>query len=341
MNRQVFIEFIKDQITFTLAIYGSSLLVIVFYWLQLRQEIEVIYPLLLVTFVYVIFMIFRAFSYLNFNKILETLTGRLDQRYLQGKRLTDEQKNVIDTIKKLENKSLKKLNQLELENENKYKVISQIIHNIKTPTSVIDLIVQNSKEEKVNTYEVIEKINKENRLINDNLNQVLSYLRLDYFQNDYLIEETDLILQLRELINLKKTSFIYNQVFPQLLVEDETLTVLTDKKWNKHLLDQIISNAIKYTAIKKTEKSVCFRIEKDGDRVHLIIEDSGIGISEFDLKRVFEPFFTGENGRKVRNATGIGLHISKSIADRLNHQVKLSSKEGKGTKVVVSYLTKL
>lgn len=201
MNRQVFIEFIKDQITFTLAIYGSSLLVIVFYWLQLRQEIEVIYPLLLVTFVYVIFMIFRAFSYLNFNKILETLTGRLDQRYLQGKRLTDEQKNVIDTIKKLENKSLKKLNQLELENENKYKVISQIIHNIKMPTSVIDLIVQNSKEEKVNTtYEVIEKINKENRLINDNLNQVLSYLRLDYFQNDYSIEETDLILQLRELM---------------------------------------------------------------------------------------------------------------------------------------------
>jgi len=92
LNRQVFIEFIKDQISFTLAIYGSSLLVIVFYWLQLRQEIEVIYPLLLVTFVYVIFMIFRAFSYLNFNKILETLNGRLDQRYLQGKRLTDEQK---------------------------------------------------------------------------------------------------------------------------------------------------------------------------------------------------------------------------------------------------------
>jgi len=55
-------------------------------------------------------------------------------------------------------------------------------------------------------------------------------------------------------------------------------------------LDQIISNAIKYTAIKEAEKSVCFRIEKDGDRVHLIIEDSGIGISEFDLKRVFETF---------------------------------------------------
>jgi len=128
-------------------------------------------------------------------------------------------KKVIDTIKKLENRSLKKLNQIENENENKYKVISQIIHNIKTPTSVIDLIVQNSKEEKTNTYEVIEKINKENRLINDNLNQVLSYLRLDYFQNDYSIEETDLILHLRELINLKKTSFIYNQVFPQLLVE--------------------------------------------------------------------------------------------------------------------------
>lgn len=341
MNRKIFIEFIKDQISFTLAIFGSSSLVIVFYWLQLGQAIEVIYPLLLVTFVYVIFMIFRASSYLSFNKILQTLNGKLDDHLFQGKRLTDEQKKVVDTIKKLENKSLQKFNQLELENENKYKVISQIIHNIKTPTSVIDLIVQNSKEEKTNTDEVIEKINKENRLINDNLNQVLSYLRLDYFQNDFLIEETDLTQQLRELINLKKASFIYNQVFPQLIVEDETITVLTDKKWNRLLVDQIISNAIKYTAIQKSKKSVYFRIERDGDRVHLIIEDTGIGIAESDLKRVFEPFFTGENGRKIRNATGIGLHISKNIADRLNHQIKLSSIEGKGTKVIVSYLTKM
>ncbi|OIJ17610.1 hypothetical protein BKP37_03750 [Anaerobacillus alkalilacustris] len=341
MNKKVLINFFKDHLLFTFALYGSSALVITFFWLQTNHQIELIYPLILVSFVYLIFMIIRAYRYLTFHQLVENANGRLDDVSIKGSKWTEEQRMVIEKIKSMADDSLAKVNQLEMQNENKYKIISQIIHNIKTPTSVIDLMVQYSQTEKTNAHEVITKINKENQLINEHLDQALHYLRLDYFQHDFSIEKTDLIQQLREIINVKKDQFIYNQVFPQWNVDEDSFYVLTDKKWNKILLDQLISNAIKYTALKPGEKRVSFYVQCKEDRVLLFIEDTGIGISEHDLKRVCEPFFTGENGRKIRNASGIGLYLSKSISDKMNHQMGISSKVDKGTIVTLTYITKM
>ncbi|OIJ19193.1 hypothetical protein BKP45_13600 [Anaerobacillus alkalidiazotrophicus] len=341
MNKKLLLNFLKDHLLFTFALFGSSALVITFFWLQANHKIEVIYPFILVSFVYLIFMIIRAYRYITFHQLIENANGRLDDVSLKRTKWTEEQRMVIEKIKSMEDDSLAKVNQLEMQNENKYKIISQIIHNIKTPTSVIDLMVQYSQTEKTNAHEVIIKINKENQLINEHLDQALHYLRLDYFQHDFSIEKTDLIQHLREIINVKKDQFIYNQVFPQWNVDENSIYVLTDKKWNKILLDQLISNAIKYTALKPGEKRVSFHVQCKEDRVLLFIEDTGIGISEHDLKRVCEPFFTGENGRKIRNASGIGLYLSKSISDKMNHQMGISSKVDKGTIVTLTYLTKM
>lgn len=341
MNKKVIINFFKDHLFFTIALYGSSGLVITFFWLQTNQKIEVIYPLLLVSFVYLIFMIVRAYRYITFHQLIENANGRIDDAAIKKAKGNEEQRMVIEKMKSMEDSAQAKVNQLEMQNENKYKIISQMIHNIKTPTSVIDLMVQYSQTETTNAHEMIAKINKENQLINEHLDQTLHYLRLDHFQQDFSIEKTDLIQQLREIINQKKDQFIFNNVFPEWSITEDSIYVLTDKKWNKVLLDQLISNAIKYTAMKSGEKKVSFHVQCQKDRVFLFIEDTGVGISEYDLKRVCEPFFTGENGRKIRNASGIGLYLSKSISDRMNHHMTLSSKVDKGTKVTLTYLTKM
>ncbi len=338
MNKGTFLAFLKDHVSFTIALYGSAALITLFFWLQTDQQIEIIYPFLLVTFIYGVFMVYRFIFYVRFRNVLELTSPRKIDEIL----LSEEQKRMIAVLRQVENQALKKLNDLEAHNEAKHKVISQIIHNIKTPTAVIDLLVQNSKKDKDDlVLEMIDKIHKENRLINENLDQVLSYLRLDYFHQDFSVEEINLNEQVRELINQKKDQFIYNQVFPRFEATEQANVVLTDKKWNRMLLDQLLSNAIKYTAIRKGEKTITFSLRQEKHRVFLTIEDTGIGISDYDLKRVFEPFFTGDNGRKVRNSTGIGLFICQNIAERLNHQIALTSKVGVGTKVVVSYLTKL
>lgn len=336
MNRTQFIAFIKDHLFFTITFYSAAILLTLFFSLQTGQWVELVYPFILVTFVYLIFLLIRGYRYAAFSQLLNSLHDNPNQAYLKG--LAEEQKQALNTIKQSGNKYAARLNELELENKNKNQILSQIIHHLKTPTTVIDLLVQNSKEE-APTQETLDKISKENRLINDHLNQAINYLRLDFFQNDYVIEQTDLILQLREIINRKKESFIDNQVFPQWELEDESVRVLTDRKWNSLLLEQLLSNAIKYTALQEGEKKVSIRMQKNADRVLLTITDTGIGIPEHDLKRVFEPFFTGDNGRKTRNSTGIGLHISKNIVERLNHSLKVSSEAGQGTQVTVTYLT--
>lgn len=340
MNRQIMLDFLKDQLLFTFTYFGGVTLVIVFYSLEVHQELEIVYPFLLASFIYLLFICERAVRYWRYRQLLHSFQGGIGDRKTRDNLLTTEQRQVLETINQLEKAALTRFDQLELQNNSKYKVISQIVHNIKTPTSVIDLLIQNSKRDGLPTLAVLEKINKENRLINENLNQVLSYLSLDYFQHDFSIEETNLVQELRDLINKKKDQFIYNGVFPQLDVNLAHFPILTDKKWNRFLLEQIISNAIKYTAIEDGDKMVTFRIQTGNNHTKLIIEDTGIGISPFDIKRVFEPFFTGENGRKTRNATGIGLYIAKKIADSLNHQLSITSVEGKGTTVVITYLTK-
>lgn len=340
MNK-ILIGFFKDHMDYTFMIYGSFFIVMLFIRLTGNPTTEVVYPFLLVTFIYVIFLIIRLLRYISFHKMLQNINGRLESNSLKEIRLSNEQKRFMEVIDKFQNESFKKINDLESQMEFKHKIISQMIHNIKTPTSVIDLIIQNSLEERTDTNTVLDKIYQENQDINENLNQLLSFLRLDHFPNDFSIEETDLVQQLRDIINLKKNRFIFNHVFPQILAEEDRVLVLTDKKWNRVLLDQLISNAIKYTAVKQEEKKVFFYIENNEKHVNLIIEDTGIGIPEYDLKRVFEIFFTGENGRRVRNSSGIGLHICKSIADKLNQSIEISSIEGKGTKVKVTYLSKL
>jgi signal transduction histidine kinase len=100
--------------------------------------------------------------------------------------------------------------------------------------------------------------------------------------------------------------------------------VLTDEKWLGFVLEQLLSNALKYTP----EGSI--RLYAEGDM--LVIEDSGIGIRPEDLPRVFEKGFTGYNGREDRKSTGIGLYLCRRVCDRLGHGLSLESEVGRGTK---------
>ena len=71
------------------------------------------------------------------------------------------------------------------------------------------------------------------------------------------------------------------------------------------------------------------------DHRHVVLEitDRGIGIPKSDMKRVFDPFYTGENGRKLKESTGMGLYLVKEVVHKMNHQIELESEQGKGTTV--------
>ncbi|MDY0410076.1 ATP-binding protein [Paracerasibacillus soli] len=187
----------------------------------------------------------------------------------------------------------------------------------------------------------MELIKRENKRLHTSIEQGLTMIRMESFENDMEPRAIDLVGSLRKMINNRKHEFIYNQLYPSIEFEDASTFVITDEKWNEILLDQLISNAIKYSYTRGGSKKIFFRIADEEGNITLSIIDEGVGIPKYDMDRVFEPFFTGENGRRIRNSSGIGLYLCKKISEKLGQTLTIQSEVSKGTEVQVKYLTKL
>ena len=112
--------------------------------------------------------------------------------------------------------------------------------------------------------------------------------------------------------------------------------VITDEKWMIFVLKQILSNSLKYT----TEGEIHIYTRKTDNTLELCIEYTGIGVEAKDIPRLFERGFTGYNGRKQKQATGLGLYLSKQVLDKLGNEIEIESESGRGCLVRVIYHTK-
>ena len=193
-------------------------------------------------------------------------------------------------------------------------------HQIKTPIAAMQLSLQSEDTE------TARKLTSDLNRIEEYVEMVLTFLRLDSDSNDYLIREYDLDGIIRTSVRKFSREFILKKL--TLDYKPVNYTVLTDAKWLTFVIEQIISNAVKYT----TEGSVRIYMNEPGI---LCIEDTGIGISAEDLPRIFENGYTGFNGREDKRASGIGLYLCKRITENLGHTISAESQPGKGTKLIL------
>ncbi|MEF2964299.1 sensor histidine kinase [Paenibacillus sp. M1] len=203
--------------------------------------------------------------------------------------------------------------------------ISQWVHQMKTPVSVIHLMIQDSADP--NSVAIGDELDR----LRQGLDLVLYSARLDAFSQDFVVEKLDLESLVRAAVSAQKRLFIRSKVFPRTEFTAGPLTVASDEKWLTFVLTQIFTNAVKYTA--KETGNLQIRGFRRGDETVLEIQDDGVGIPDSDLPRVFDAYFTGENGRNFRESTGMGLHLVKQICLELGHGVELESKIGQGTLV--------
>lgn len=197
------------------------------------------------------------------------------------------------------------------------------LHQIKTPIAAISLLLQRQGE----VIESQKKIEQELIRLEDYTHMALNYLKLEdtgkeldleYIQVDEIIKKT-----------LKKYAilFIYNDI--KLEYKELQLAVLSDSKWLQVLIEQLLSNSLKYT------KKGIIRIYKYEDSI--VIEDTGTGIRKEDLPRIFEKGYTGFNGRLHEKSTGLGLFLSRKICERLGHQLTIDSIENQGTNARIDF----
>ena len=163
---------------------------------------------------------------------------------------------------------------------------------------------------------------------------VLMNAGLEKFEEDLQVEMVDLKSVVSAVVNEHKRLFITKRVFPQVDIE-ESLIVTTDSKWLKFIVGQFITNAVKYT-FEPQKKVYIFAVEHESG-IDLIVRDEGIGIPKSDLSRVTKAFFTGENGRKTGESTGMGLYLAHEVALKLGHELIIESEVNVGTSVTLRF----
>lgn len=195
-------------------------------------------------------------------------------------------------------------------------------HQIKTPISAMSLLLQSREKPKK------EELEAELFKIGHYVDMALAFPRTENISGDLLIQEYSLDSIIKQAVRKYAREFIRRKI--ALDYRETGKTVLTDEKWLCFVIEQLLSNALKYTregkiSIYMDEKTPCT----------LVIEDTGIGIQPEDIPRVFEKGFTGYNGRTDKKSTGIGLYLCKRIMSKLGHGISIESRVGTGTMVLL------
>lgn len=197
-------------------------------------------------------------------------------------------------------------------------------HQIKTPISAMSLILQSPGELDENARaELAEELFK----VEQYVGMALSYLKLESSSSDYVLKKYPLDGIVKQAVRKYAKIFIRKKI--SLRLDELNLEVLTDEKWLGYAIEQVLSNALKYTP-EGGEISICLEGQT------LVVADNGIGIAAEDLPRVFDKGFTGYNGRIDKKSTGIGLYLCKRMLEKLSHSIGIESEAGRGTKVKIN-----
>ncbi len=284
----------------------------------------VLYGALLSGFFGLVFLITDFVSYrrgrIILQKLAEEITLSEDNIPLPRNGIEEDYIRLIhilcDSLKASENKAAERLSDMT-------DYYTMWVHQIKTPIAAMGLILQVGDSPEY--CELSENLQR----IEQYADMVLCYLRLDSDSSDLVIKEYDLDGIVRQAVRKFTSQFIRRRL--KLIYKPLEKTVLTDEKWLLFVIEQIISNAVKYTPAGEVE------IYCEAP-LTLCIRDTGIGIAPDDLPRIFEKGYTGCNGRLDKKASGIGLYLCRRICGKLGHKISAES-SGMGTIIKISLET--
>ncbi len=317
----------KEKIAIILYIC-STFAIMLYYYFLFGKQFD-IYPIILTATFLLSYLVYKLFVYRSL--YISLREGKVSPQYKIKSGYIFE--DVLNGLRDVHNYYISKIYSMEAKYEERDKILEEWIHNMKTSVSVIELASEMGKNQ--NLGKIIDDIADENNKLQENLEGALNLFRINDFRRDYMPEKINLKELINSAVNSQKRNFIYDGVFPKVKIDNQQY-IYTDKKWSRYVIEQIITNAIKYSM---KGKSIYFYSENSEKSTVLHIKDEGIGIKQEEQGRVFDAFFTGSNGRRNSTSSGIGLYMCKTICEMLSSKLTIESKEGKGTVVSISYLT--
>ena len=262
-----------------------------------------------------------------YNKFLNDL-DLLDKKYLITEMIDKpnfyDGEILYDALYEIDKSMAEKIKEYSLSIKDFKEYIEMWIHEVKLPLASINLMIHNHKE--LSDKKIIEQLKR----IDDDVEQVLYYVRSENEEKDYLIKETELSKVISNVAMKNKDILLENNI--DFIVDVGNKKVLTDSKWLEFIVNQIVSNSVKYIR-SGVEHYIKISAEENNRSIILKIYDNGIGIEKSDIHKVFNKTFTGNNGRKIETSTGMGLYIAKQLCKKLGHKITINSKENEYTEV--------
>ncbi|PKR86696.1 sensor histidine kinase [Heyndrickxia camelliae] len=320
--------FLREQFPLILFYIVQLFIITIVYWLDGYRHLTIsLYAALLSSCLLISYLVFRYITNRSFYKRLENPLSSMDE-FMNVDHSTPLAVSLHELLTSQFRHYKTDLQDYSRKLDGHIQFINQWVHQMKTPISVIHLMIQD-KDESPYT-----EIGDELERLRKGLEMVLYISRLNTFDRDFYVETLSLEKIVRSVSSAQKRLFIRKHVFPMIEVP-ENLQVTSDEKWLSFVLTQLITNAIRYTIHEN--RKIYFRGFTRGIHSVLEIQDEGVGIPKSDLPRVFDPYFTGENGRHFQESTGMGLYLTKQICEKLGHRIEIESTINKGTIVRIIF----
>jgi signal transduction histidine kinase len=342
-NKPHLTNFIKQNYIWILMIVTMSCIHLLYMYLIGARKQDVVYAAVLDAMIIIITVLAGFLGYSSKVKALSNALERPVEEQAQLPEATDDVEMLYHRL--LENQSIAR-NESEssaaIRQSQMRDYYSMWVHQIKTPISAMKLLLEAEREElgqlmcddeqsQCLLSDNMDSFEDELFRIEEYVSMALQYQRVSSTENDFVLEKVSVDGVIRDTI--KKYAKIMIRRHIGMNYSGTVQEVYTDGKWLAFMLEQILSNAIKYTP----QGVVTIETAEEKDRFFITIKDTGIGIKAEDLPRVFEKGYTGYNGHADKKATGIGLYLCRQMADKLGHTIRMESEIGKGTKVWIGF----
>ena len=344
-NKPHLTNFIKRNYIWILMIVTMSCVHLLYMYLIGARKQDLVYAAVLDAILLLITVLVGFFRYSSKVKALSNALKRPVEEQAKLPEATDDVEMLYHRL--LENQSIARSeaeSSAAIRQSQMRDYYSMWVHQIKTPISAMKLLLEAEREElgllicdeeqQASLKELSDNVASfEDELfrIEEYVSMALQYQRVSSTENDFVLEKVSVDGVIRDTI--KKYAKIMIRRHIGINYSGTGQDVYTDGKWLAFMLEQILSNAIKYTP----QGGVTIETAEEKDRFFITIKDTGIGIKAEDLPRVFEKGYTGYNGHADKKATGIGLYLCRQMADKLGHTIRMESELVKGTKVWIGF----
>jgi signal transduction histidine kinase len=227
-------------------------------------------------------------------------------------------------IEELKKHHIREMNQIQERKNEHYDFIVSWFHEIKTPIAVLRLLQQTDMD----ANSLREEITK----IENYVDQALYYAKLDSFNQDYDIQNCDMIQISKEIVKAHSKTFFSKKI--RINMQADSLDVQSDPKWLQFIVNQLVTNSLKYT---EHGGEITISASETPKEKRLLIRDNGMGISQKDLPRIFNRGFTGETGRTHAKSTGMGLYLAQQLSNKLGHYISCTSKVRVFTEFIIHF----